>query len=97
MNEGAAWMLGIVTSRTAADCSATVYDTDAADTLDSSPLAIIKNDTAEQTVQYQNDLVFAKGCYVVLAGTNPQAFVSIKHAAGMSDATVRRLGLARTT
>ena len=49
------------------------------------------------TVQYRNDLVFAKGCYVVLAGTTPQAFVSIKHAAGMSDATVRRLGLARTT
>jgi len=82
----------------AADNLVELFDTDQAD-VTQAPRAILSNGTAAETVQGEYSsapLFFTKGCYVRLGGTNPEITASIRPLA-LSDANVRRYGLARNT
>lgn len=82
----------------AADNVLSVYDTDVANT-DAPRLILELKNTVGSEVVDPADMPKStqRGCYVVLAGTNPRAMVTIGHAQGYwSDGRIRNHGLSRS-
>lgn len=75
-----------------------IYDTDKAYTSDPSNLVLeLKNVANGEMVPHDYpDVRCTRGCYVVLAGTNPRALVKIKCASAYSDGAIRQQGQRRT-
>tara|TARA_R110000796_G_scaffold252500_1_gene387158 strand:- start:6109 stop:7092 length:984 start_codon:yes stop_codon:yes gene_type:complete len=61
------------------DCLAEVYDTDVADTARSTLVAMVTNSVSDEAKDYggRGPIYVYNGAYVVLAGTEPQAIITI--------------------
>ena len=74
------------------DCVLNLYDTDTADTTNTSPRLVLKNLTNNESPvdPAGMPLTLTKGCYVELTGTNPRAIINLHRAVGYgSDGAVR--------
>lgn len=80
------------------DCVLTLYDTDRADTTNTAPRLILRNLTANEGPidPAGMPLTFTRGCYVHLAGTNPQGIIQIRRASGYgSEGAIRNYAARR--
>jgi hypothetical protein len=74
------------------DSVCTVYDTDRADTTNTSPLVVLKQIVANEGPidSAGMPITVSKGAYVELAGTTPRAILNLRRAVGHgSDAAIR--------
>ena len=74
------------------DCVLQIWDTDTADTTNGALKLVLKNLTANETPVDPAGvpITLVDGCYVSLAGTNPQAMLNIRRAVGYnSDGAIR--------
>lgn len=90
---GPGWFEAQLIDGGSADCTLKVYDTDRADTNNHAGVEYMEADQANQTIASSAPIQVSKGCYVVLAGTSPEAIIRVRRAVAWgSDGAVRQYG-----